>query len=253
MEKISSLYERKYHIDLREIDFTRKLKLSTLFGYFQDIASLAAEELGFGIETLEKKFGVAWVLTRVRVEIIRMPLWDEEITVETWPLDPSKIEFERDYVVKDADGNIIIRAVSKWIIMDIQERKLKRSELIGFHYPPIQKERALEGPLGKLKNFGTLEPVYNKVIGYSDIDFNGHLNNSKYVDFIMDCFPVDSHKNYILHSLDLQFNHEALPGETITLFKDTSRLEENLIYIEGSKEESNQVVFKAEVSIAPVK
>lgn len=63
-------FKMKYHIDLRDVDFTKKLKLSTLFSYFQDIASMAAENIGFGIETLERKFGVAWILIRMRVDII---------------------------------------------------------------------------------------------------------------------------------------------------------------------------------------
>lgn len=245
MESISSVFKQKYHIDLRDVDFSKKLKLSTLFSYFQDIASLASENLGYGIETLDEKFGVAWVVTRIRVGITRMPIWDEEITIETWPLEPGKIEFDRDYLVRDANGDVIIRAVSKWIIMDIKERKIKRSEVIGIHYPEKITERAIEGILEKIKHSGTLEEVYNKVIGYSDIDFNGHLNNSKYVDYIMDCFPVEEHKKYTIETIDINFNHEALPGDSITLYKDTSRLGEDLIYIEGVNQRDNNIVFKS--------
>ncbi len=249
MEAITSIYKQNVHIDLRDVDFTKKLKLSTLFSYFQDIASLASENLGFGITTLEKKFGVAWILTRIRVDILRSPDWDEEITIETWPLEPSKVEFDRDYFVKDKDGNTIIKAVSKWVIMDLKERKLKRTEFIGIHYPEKITERAIAGKLGKLKDFGKLEKAYDKVIGYSDIDFNGHLNNSKYVDYIMDCFPIHEHVNHTIKSIDLNFNHEALPGDTITLSKDTSAFHENLIYIEGKSQTDNRVVFKSQIVI----
>lgn len=249
MATTSSLFKKKYHIDLRDVDFTKKLKSSTLFGYFQDVASLAAENLGFGIETLNEKFGVAWVVTRIRVEITRMPIWDEEIIIETWPLEPSKVEFDRDYLVKDINGDVIIRAVSKWVIMDIKERRIKRSEVIGIHYPEKITKRALEGRLVKLKNYGQLEEVYTKVIGYSDIDFNGHLNNSKYVDFMMDCFPIEDHKNHSIQTIDINFNHEALPGDTITLYKDISKLGENVIYIEGINQTDKNVVFKSEVVI----
>lgn len=250
MESATTVYYKKYHIDLRDVDFTKKLKLSNLFSYFEDIASDAAENLGFGIKTLEKKFNVAWILTRIRVEIMRVPDWNEDIVIETWPLKPSKVEFDRDYLVKDKNGEIIIRAVSKWVIMDIKERKIRRSDVIGIRYPEIIEERAIAGKLGKLKNFGKLETAYNKVIGYSDIDLNGHLNNSKYVDYIMDCFPVEDHKNYAIKTIDLHFNHEALPGDTITLFEDMSKVDENVIYIEGVNKAENNVVFKSQVSIA---
>jgi len=249
MNTLTSLFSKTYHIDLRDVDFTKKLKLSNLFSYFQDIASQAAEVLGYGIETLEEKFGVAWVVTRIRVEIIRLPVWDEEITIETWPLDPGKVEFDRDYLVKDANGNVIIRAVSKWVIMDIKERKLKRSELIGIQYPESRTERAIEGRLGKLKDFGQLEAAYDKVIGYSDIDFNGHLNNSKYVDYIMDCFPVEDHKNYSIQVIDINFLQEALPGDSIKLNKDTTKLNEHQIYIDGVNQTNGNVVFKSQVTI----
>lgn len=249
MALISSVFKKNYHIDLRDVDFTKKLKLSTLFGYFQDVASLASENLGYGIETLNEKFGVAWVVTRIRVEITRMPIWDEEITIKTWPLEPGRLEFDRDYLVKDVNGNVIIRAVSKWVIMDIKERRLKRSEVIGIEYPEKITERAIEGRLVKLTGFGQLEEVYTKVIGYSDIDFNGHLNNSKYVDYMMDCFPVENHKNHSIQSIDITFNHEALPGDSITLYKDTSRLSENLIYIEGVNQTDKNVVFKSKLVI----
>lgn len=249
MESVSSIFKRQYHIDLRDVDFNKQLKLSTLFSYFQDIASLASADLGFGIETLEKKFGVAWILTRIRVDILRMPNWDEEITIETWPLEPTRVEFDRDYLVKDASGNIIIKAVSKWVIMDIKERKIKRSDLIQIHYPEKITKRAIAGKLAKLKDFGKLEPVYDKVIGYSDIDFNGHLNNSKYVDYIMDCFPVADHQNYTIQTIDLNFNQEALPGDSITLFKDTSGVDGNVIYIEGVNQTDDNVVFKSLITI----
>lgn len=248
METLSSIYKRKYHVDLRDVDFTKKLRLSNLFSLFQDIASLASENLGIGIETLEEQFGVAWILTRIRVEMLRYPSWDEEISIETWPLEPNKIEFDRDYLVKDKNGNIIIKAVSKWVIMDIKERKLRRTGLIGIQYPEKITKRAMDGKLEKLKNFGKLIPAYDKVIGYSDIDFNGHLNNSKYVDYIMDCFPVEDHVHHSIKTIDLHFKNEALPGETIRLWKDISLIDQNRIYIEGKA--GDKIVFQSEVSIA---
>lgn len=247
MEAVS-IYKKKYLIEFSDVDFTKRLKLSTLFGYFQDIASMHAENLGVGINALERKLGAAWILMRIRVDIARNPVWNEEITIETWPQEPRKL-FDRDFVVRDTNGGIIIRAVSTWVVLDIKTRELKKSELVHTEFPPIIKDRAIDCRLGKLKAFGQLEPKYKKIIGYSDIDFNGHLNNSKYVDFIMDCFDLESHRKYSVRSIEVNYVNEALPGDTIILCRDTSNLNSNLVYIEGIDEKDGRIIFKSQLEI----
>lgn len=244
-----SKYIKRYNISLSDVDFTKHLKLSTLFGYFQDIASMAAENLGIGIDVLEEKFSLAWVLMRIRVDIIRNPVWNEEVTVETWPQQPKKLEFERDYLVKDSNGNIIIRAVSIWFIIDIKTRELRKSELLPLHFPAFIPERAIDCKLGKLRPFGPMDIAYKRVIGYSDVDLNGHLNNSRYVDFIMDCFTVENHKKHSVKSFEINYINEAMPGDTLVLRRDISALYSNMIYIEGINEKDDKPVFKTQLEI----
>jgi len=245
----TSQYQKRYHIDLRDVDFRKELKLSTLFSFFQDAASAACDELGIGIDRLVGEFNVAWVLIRMRVEIVRMPRWNEDITVETWPQEPKTLEFERDFTVRDQDGNVIIRALSTWIIYDVTTKRIRKSSLIAIDYPPIIEERALNNQLKKLTSHGTLEPAYQKVIGYSDIDLNGHLNNSKYIDYIMDCFPYENHQVYTVESIEVNFIKEALPGDTLTLLKDLTDIDDLTIYIEGVETVSQATAFKARVKI----
>lgn len=247
MEKLS-VYKKKYKIELSDVDFRKKIKLSSLFSFFQDIASSAVDNLGIGINTIEKK-GIAWILIRSRVDIIKNPVWNQEIIIETWPQLPKTLEFERDFVVKDINGNVMIKAVSTWIIIDINTRRIKKSNLIAIDYPDIVKERAINCKLGKIKPFGNLEVAYKKVIGYSDIDFNGHLNNSKYIDFIMDCFTYENHQQYFVKSIEVNFNSELLPGEVLVLYRDISSLNDNHIYIEGIKEKDEKIAVKALVEI----
>lgn len=248
MEPVS-VYRRKYVIGFSDVDFTQKLKQSSLFGYFQDIASLAVENLNIGINELAQRFNVTWILMRIRADIIRNPDWNEEITIETWPQEPRKLEFERDFAVMDKSGNTIMKAVSTWVIIDMDSREVRKSELIDFKYPSFKKERAIDCRLGRLKPAKQPEAAYRRIIGYSDVDFNGHLNNSKYVDFIMDCFSVENHRQYAVRSIEVNYMNEALPGETLVLRTDTSAADSNLIYIDGIKEADEKTVFKAQLGI----
>lgn len=240
------LYTKKYKVQIRDIDFTGKIKLSSLFLYFQDIAGLHSENLGIGRSVLEAN-GALWVLARARVDIVRYPIWNEEITIETWPLAPNRLEFMRDFLVKDSSGQILAKAVSTWVIIDKKTRKLKRTDSIFSKYPPTIKERAIDCRLGRLKPKGTLEKVYTREVRYSDIDLNEHLNNAKYVDFIMDAFTIKEHKKYFIKSIEISYSNEALPGDTISFFTDTWLIDENTVYMEGINETSGGLNFKAKI------
>lgn len=245
------VYKKKYHVELSDIDFMKELKLSSLFNYFQDIASEAVENIGYGIITLEQKFGVAWILIRIRVDIFRNPLWNEDVFVETWHQESRNLEFERDFIVRDSKGSIIALAVSTWVIVDIKTKRIRKADLLGLNYPKNIKDRAIDCKLRKLKPFGQKEAVYKKVVGYSDIDLNGHINNSKYIDFAMDCFSIESHLGHRVKSLEINYINETLPGEIMVLNRDISALDSSLLYIEGVNEICNKVYFKSQIAIEP--
>lgn len=244
---------KKYQVMFHDVGFTKKLKLSAVFNYFQEIAGLHADNLGIGISTIEEKYGVAWVLVRMRVDITRYPVWDEEIIVETWPQIPGKLEFERDYIIRDLKGNIIARAASVWVIIDIKTRRLKKADVIAIDYPEMPTERAIGSSLGKLEPFGIPQLAYKRTIGCSDIDINAHLNNSKYIDFIMDCFSMEDLKKYSASSIQVNYLNEALPGDTIMLFKDTTEINTGRIYIKGVNEKNSSMIFESQISIVEIK
>ena len=231
MEPVSS-YSKNYKVEVDHVDFNGSLKLSSLFTYFQDIAGLHSENLNMGMETLYENHNVLWVLARIRVDIIRYPLLNEEIIIDTWPQEPDRVGFARDFLVRDIQGNILAKAVSTWVIIDVNTRRLKKTKSVYTGYPPTVKERAIDCKLR-----------------YSDIDVNKHLNNSKYVDFIMDCFSLKDHEKYSIKSIEVNYSKEALPGDSIIIYKDISEVNSNLIYIEGINEKDNKLTFKTQLEL----
>ncbi|AGC67979.1 acyl-ACP thioesterase [Thermoclostridium stercorarium subsp. stercorarium DSM 8532] len=243
------VYRNSYIVGYRDVDFNNDLRLSSLFGYFQDTAIMNVEKLGIGVNTLSEKYSVSWVLTKILVEINRIPKWNEKITVETWPHRPKKFEFDRDFRVRDDNGNIIAAAISNWVLLDLKTREIRKSEIISGDYPPLEftDERALEGRLRKLRPAGEPEVVYKRVLGYSDTDANGHINNAKYIDFIMDCFSIEEHKKHSVRSIQVNYLKEVFPGDTLILYRDVSGAGSNQVYIEGINEADQKPAFSAEL------
>ena len=245
------VYSKEYEIDVSHVDFMGKLKLSSLFLYFQDVATVHAEKLGIGMKQMQKMHNALWVLARIRVHIERYPLWGENITVETWYEKPRKVEITRNFLLKDIQGNILASAVSTWVVIDMDTRKLKRIDSVFSPHPDETRKRPIDCSLGRFQPNGPLERVYKRIVGYSDIDVNEHLNNSRYIDFIMDCFGIEYHKNYSVESIEIDYKNEAFAGDTITLFKTNPKDGSNVIYVEGVNEESNQLIFKCQLQVTP--
>ncbi|HOQ06532.1 MAG TPA: thioesterase [Clostridiales bacterium] len=248
---IEAVYRNTYTVGYSDVDFLKCLKCSKLFEYFQDTASEDVKRLGAGVDTLAEKYSVAWVLTRIRVEFARIPELNESITVATWPHPPGKMEFGRDFKVCGEDGDAIIRAVSTWVLIDTKTRELRRSDYIHMEHPEFIAEHALDTRPGKLRPLGKPEPVYRKVVGYSDVDFNGHINNSRYIDYIMDCFPVESHRQYMLKAIEVNYIKEAFPGDTLLLCREIPDDGDGTVYIEGVNEEDGKPCFKARIWVRP--
>jgi acyl-ACP thioesterase len=242
------VYQKQYHVEPEDVGLDQRTKLSALFGYFQDIASLHAANLGVGIEKLAP-LGLSWALIRMRVEVVRYPGAGETLLIETWYPEPKKFEFERDFAVCDVNGNTIAKAMSSWIVFDVKTRELRKSGLISPEFPLSTRGRALEGKFVKLKAFGPLELVAKKEIREEDADRNGHLNNAKYIDFIMDCLTMEEQKRYQVKQIEINYNNEALPGDEILFYKDISALSSNLIYFEGNHEIDRKSIFKAQLEI----
>jgi len=72
------VYRNSYIVGYRDVDFNNDLRLSSLFGYFQDTAIMNVEKLGIGVNKLSEKYSVSWVLTKILVEINRIPKWNRK-------------------------------------------------------------------------------------------------------------------------------------------------------------------------------
>lgn len=245
------VYKNNYVIGYSDVDFKKNLRLSTLFSYFQDTSSRNVDKLGIGVDALLEKYSIIWVLTKMLVNISRTPSLNEKITIETWPHPAKKYEFERDFLARDEQGNIVAAAISSWVLLDVNTRELKKSDIISKDYAPFtdDKERAIDSKLRKLRPFGQPEIAYRKVIGYSDTDFNGHINNAKYIDYIMDCFPIADHKKHTVKSIEVNYIKEVFPGDALILYKDTSMFDSKLVYIEGINQSDQKPAFRAQVII----
>jgi medium-chain acyl-[acyl-carrier-protein] hydrolase len=208
-------FDKEYRVHVYETGPDGKLNLCSLFNYLQDIASDHAVRLGFGRDDLmrDNRF---WVLSRMYAEINQWPVWEETISVKTWPNGTDKLFALRNYDVKHTDGRHIAAGISSWLILDRTTKKVQRPDSVLSEYnaslikdaSPIRQAEKLEAAS---ENFES-SPVFR--VKVSDLDVNRHTNNVNYLKWVSDLYdlefatkftPVSAEINYLAESV---FNDE---------------------------------------------
>lgn len=212
------LYREIQHvITPDEADFTGKWRTGDVFRAMQRAAEVHANELGWGYSVLIEK-NIAWVLTRTQVKMERYPhLWDE-ITIATWTGLVKHSVFPRYFEFRAADGTVLGKAVTLWVLLSLSERSMVSAEKAGIEVPgDIEHEPALPFPAAPRELKGIEPKTSQKTPVYSDFDINGHVNNTRYIDWLCDLFGTERYKEQFISELTVNYAGEILPGTELTL------------------------------------
>jgi len=247
------------------VDRSNRLTVGSIFSFFQEAATSHAADLGVGLEHLART-GQAWVLSRQSLFIERRPAFGEIIRINTWPRRWEKLFALRDYEIRDESGVAVVRGRAGWIIIDVEKRRPLRVESIISPLPPNEGHDAFPaGPAG----LGFRENLFKKTDRtalYSDIDYFGHVNNARYVQWIQDLTDTDVLTAADQIRLDINYISEVRPGEVVELWSaplGESRPETGIspspdsadyptdpgpgFAYEGRRLPSGQAVFRAEL------
>lgn len=196
-------------------DFTGKLSIPSLFSFFQEVAWEHATLNGFGYEHLKDQ-GFFWVLSRVNVEISNLPEWTEKITLSTWPSGTEGPFALRDFSVFNNYGDKIIGATSSWLIVDQESRRPRRPDTFKERMPICDSIRATNGNAPKLAS-SIIDDIYSYSLTtrISDIDVNGHINNTKYIEWALNSLPMNVYKEFSIKSIAVNFLSEGFCDEPI--------------------------------------
>ena len=222
-----------------DVDYKLEVKLSSLFLFFQEVSALQAEILHIGNDaTIDK--GLHWVITRFAVDITRMPVDNEVIKVSTYPADNNGLFFYRHYRIYDKNNNVIVKATSVWVVIDAKTHQLKKDPFNGLILPAEHYDDELPLP-GKV-NVTDMEYIYTRKVRYSDIDLNTHLNNTRYIEFISDSFPLSFYDEYKIKNILINYNAEFVVDDEIKIYRSTI----NPYIISGRKEDKDHFLAKLE-------
>ena len=200
-----------------DIDQFLELTVPAYFMMMQTIATNDAENNGIGkSETLDK--GLSWVISRIEVDFVSHPKYTEEVEMQTYPGDDLKVIFPRYFSILDKSGNTMVKSSSIWAVLNRETREPVANpfnkSLPAEHYEGEQ-------PLPrKVKIPDDISLVEARKVRYSDIDLNGHLNNTKYMDYILDVHDTNFYKKNRIKHLLINYAHEVMDNQVIDLYSN---------------------------------
>ncbi len=202
-------YEEKLTLATRDCDMNGRWRVSAILETMQETAGTHSLLLGCGREELLKK-NIVWVLSRCELHMDRYPRIGERITVSTFPMPNRIFFFPRYYVFTDERGEMIGKAGTLWLLLDIRTRRMLPPGEVG-RLIPDNTDLAVP-----MEEFLTeYEPVY------TDLDVNGHVNNARYADWLCNAMGIETMQKSEPESIILNYNREILPGQRVTLRRVT--------------------------------
>ena len=238
------IYSEVFEITDLYVDCRGYLLPSKILFMMQEVAGNHFSLLAMDYETLAQR-GLFWAITRNKVQITRLPVRGEKIRLETWPMPTTRVAYPRSIVAYDEDGNEVFRSITLWVLMDLGSRSMVLPGKSGIEVAGTLRGNELTSPLGLPAK--ALANRRSRSVCFTDLDRNGHMNNTKYLDWIYDLLPTAFHTNHTIREFTLCYLNEALEGQQLELAWDFP--EEGCLQIDAHRltEDKDERIFAAKI------
>ena len=228
-----------FHLDVRG-----KLSMGVLGKHLLNCADAYAAERGFDVVEQGGEH-YTWVLSRLAIELEDLPSCHESFSIQTWVENVYRLFADRNFAILNKDDKPIGYVRSVWAMISMETRT--PANLLALHGERItnsicEKECPIAKP-GRVK-VSQQEAVSEYVAKYSDLDINGHVNSIKYIEQILDLFPLETYKEKALKRFEIAYVAESYYGDALSFYLEQK--DENEYDIEVKKN-NHEVVVRSKV------
>lgn len=229
------IYQQDFEITDNCVDCYGRIKLSVILYYAQEVAGKHVDLISMDYDALKQK-GMFWAIIRQRVQISRMPMRGEKLHVETWPLPTTRVAYPRSVVAYDESGNECFRSISLWVLMDLNSRSMILPGKSGISVIGTLRGNELAVPNSLIPR--NLIHHCPRTVCFTDLDRNGHMNNTRCLDWIADLLPSSFHKEHTVKEFTVCYLSEALEGQVLDMTWDF--LEDGCLQVDAHRNSENK-------------
>jgi medium-chain acyl-[acyl-carrier-protein] hydrolase len=240
---MTSIWTDRYRVNWYEADAHNCASLVTLCNFLQVSAYRHAHHLGFDYARNDG-FDRLWVLVRMLIKMDRYPAWKDEVDVRTWHRGAEGLVAIRDFEILDTAGARLGAVTSHWFLLDPETRRAVVPEINEGALSSVRPVAVMEEQPERIPVHGDLPMIRTVTAGYTDLDMYNHVNNTRYIDWILNLFPEEMHRNYSISTFLVEFLSEVLYNEEIRLFASIDPAES---LVRGIRTGDGKTIFRARV------
>ena len=218
----TSIYEQEFELSFLNCYPNGLLKYTDLCNFIQIVAGNHADLGGISYSDMQTQ-NQAWVVSRMRLEIAKLPKWRDKVVVKTWikTLENSRSIRCIEFYLNDEK---IIGCETFWVVINTKTRKPDILALPHNHFEKIDSN-ATNSPTDKINTNEEFKKVGTKKVLFSDLDVVNHANNVKYLEW---CLDYENPKNLLLSKVkafDMNFMRELNLNDEAIIAKSSNENE----------------------------
>lgn len=216
------VFEKEFFIEFGDVGENNSLTAKGVLRFLQEIAVLASDKVGYGINNVDETH-LVWILLNWKVQIFGNPIWNSKLKIRTWARSARKLYSYRDFEMFDENNNLICIASSKWVLLNIETNSIERiSNEIIEKYEYIDKRVFPSDFVEKLEEPENIDNSFSYIVQRRDIDTNHHVNNLNYLDFAYNAIPDDVYDSTSFKNIEIMYKKSAVyREELICLYSKT--------------------------------
>ena len=209
----ANFLDEKFVVRSYESGVANMVSLPSLCNYMQEAAGISADRLGWGICRLQNE-GLTWMLSRLYVKVFRYPSWGTELTLRTWPSGmKGKLLATRCFQVADGNGDGVLESHSEWLYVNMNSQRIEKLPEEFASLVPENTPAAAFNDLGaKSAKLPQVTASAEIRVRQSDLDFNDHVNNVHYVEWMLEVLPERGGPS----EMDIVFRSAANAGDLLS-------------------------------------
>lgn len=248
---IDPVWVQTYDVNTMVLDHQKRLSLVGLLNMLQDAAWLHAKARGWGFEDLIAK-GTIWVLARQKLVMTDWPAWEDKVTIRTWGRDANAITAVREFAIMVGERRLGA-CTTTWLVLDWNTRKPQKLDRVDFALI-CPNDGLLDIAAERIPLRNDLQPATSLEVRNGDLDVNGHVNNTRYAQWIVDTMSMDELARLRIAEYDVNFLSETGVGDRIVIEAgDAEAAAGGLLsrQYQGRKTGAEKPAFAARLRLAP--